>query len=279
MWITPCSDSCWVLRRFAKLGAPTPDEKRAVEGRNFANQGRVSETERRVSRSWNNATHGFPSYATRFPKLCDWHIDVPSLWSGQSSVTSGTVIPPHADEFVEPDVRTVTPKQFLFHVIASRTRTVTPPVTRIWRVQEPSRELRTNSVTAWHCQGLAISARRFTNLTVPTFAIERSLSGYSKSARKRANLLLSSHNRSAFDLQAIWRCPRLSSITAATCRSVRELLKICCQSGNYRTRTETPFRRLRERRCGAFGSSTAANRTLLRRTLSPCRCPARGDAS
>jgi hypothetical protein len=75
---------------------------------------------------------------------------------------------------------TVTPKQFLFHAIGSRTRTVTRPVTRTRRIHEPAQDLGTNAVTACRCKDTAGSARRFTNFKMPTVAIERILSGYSQ---------------------------------------------------------------------------------------------------
>jgi hypothetical protein len=66
--------------------------------------------------------------------------------------------------------------------------------------------------------------------------------------------------------------PRLASITAATHRSVQELPTICCQSGNYRTETRKPFRRLRGVLCRArFANCRIPNAAVA----VPALCPRR----
>jgi hypothetical protein len=206
-------------------------------------------------------------------------MDVLPLRGRQSNATPGTVIAQHPDGDVQAVPPAVTPKQFLFHAIGSRTRTVTRPVTRAWHIQDLGRKLEANAISVCRCNDSAVGTRRFRNLKMPAFAIERTLSGYSKPVCKRADLLLSSGNRPAYELQTIWRSWHVARIAVATCRSVRELPTICCQSGNYRTRTKKPLRRLHAGCCGASGSPTAANRTLLGSRLSPCQRFAAGGAS
>ncbi len=243
-----------------------PDLQKTDTG--FANRCRDSQTERRGSLPPNNAIRVFLNDAARFPKSCDWHMGVLPLRSGQLTATPGSVLTQQPAGDVQVDLQTVTPKHFLFHTIGSRTRTILRPVTRTWHIQEPVREFGTNAVPACRCKVSAARPRRLTNFKKQMFAIERILSGHSEPVRKRPDSLLSAHNRSACELQTIWRCPRLASITAATRPSVRELPTICCQSGNCRTQTKSRFRRLRGGRCVAPGSQITANRTPPCRRLS-----------
>ncbi len=243
-----------------------PDLQKTDTG--FANRCRDSQTERRASLPPNNAIRVFLNDAARFPKSCDWHMGVLPLRSGQLTATPGSVLTQQPAGDVQVDLQTVTPKHFLFHTIGSRTRTILRPVTRTWHIQEPVREFGTNAVPACRCKVSAARPRRLTNFKKQMFAIERILSGHSEPVRKRPDSLLSAHNRSACELQTIWRCPRLASITAATRPSVRELPTICCQSGNCRTQIKSPFRRLRGGRCVAPGSRITANRTPPCRRLS-----------
>lgn len=197
----------------------------------------------------------------------------------QSNATPGTVIAQHPDGDVQAVPPAVTPKQFVFHAIGSRTRTVTRPVTRAWHIQDPGRALGANAISACRCNDSAVGTRQFTNLKIPAFAIDRVLFDYSEPLRKRPDLLLSSRNRPACKLRTIWRSWRLAAIAVATCRSVRELPAIYCQSADYRTRSKASFRRLRAG-CGvAPGSPTAANRALPGSRLSPCQRYAPGGAS
>ena len=109
-------------------------------------------------------------------------------------------------------------------------------------------------------------------------AIWWTLPGYSELVRKRPDSPLAPQSRSACGLQAIERRPCLAKVAAAICRSVRELSAICRRSDNCRTETKTQSCRRSLGSCVALGSPTGANRTLLRRKLSPCRRSARGDA-
>jgi hypothetical protein len=108
--------------------------------------------------------------------------------------------------------------------------------------------------------------------------IWRTLPGYSELVRKRLDSPLAPHSRSACGLQAIGRRRCAAKGAAAICRSIRELLVICRRSDNYRTETKTQFCRRSLGSCAALGSPTAANRTQLRRKLSPCGRSARGGA-
>ena len=181
-----------------------------------------------------------------FPLIADSRIGVSPATGCADAAPAGAPTTQHRGCDVEGDVWTVTPKQFLFHAIGSTARTVPRLVTRTWRIQATVHELGTNAVSLCRCQDSAARQRKIPKLKIAKSVVERILCGSSEPLRERPNLLLA-HNRSARDLQPIWRCPRLASITAATRRPVWKSPTFCCPSRNERTETKAAFRRLRGR--------------------------------
>ena len=182
----------------------------AIEERKFANRSRDSRTGHQVSQTGPETRaciiRGWPASGPcdriGFPQCIDWGRKrsnrpcksrtrfplIADRRNGRFPVDEDLVTEPRAVAAQQPAggehaIRpAVTPKQFLFHAIGSRTRTVTRAVTRSWHIHEPARDLGTNAAPPCRCKDTAGSARRFTNLKMPSVAIERILSGYSQTA-------------------------------------------------------------------------------------------------